>query len=84
MGSLAVVNPEPGVGQRLQLGDRFEEVRVEDLRSIAAVEPLDVRVLIRLARLNVMRRDAVLGAPVDEGLRRKLWAVRKLPRSLNS
>jgi len=34
----AVVDPEPGVGQRLQLGDRFEQARVENRGSIAAVE----------------------------------------------
>ena len=78
MGPLAVVDPQPGVGQRPQLRDRLDEMRVEDLGAIAAVEPLDVRVLIRLARLDIVDRHAVGRAPIDEGLRREFRAQRQL------
>ena len=75
MRALLVVNAQPLVGDGPQLGDRFEEVRVEHLGPIAPIEAFDVRVLIRLARLNVERRHAVLGTPLDKRLRRKLGAV---------
>ena len=55
MGPLAVVDPQPGVGQRAQFGDRLEEMRVEDLGAIAPIEAFDVRVLIGLAGLDVVR-----------------------------
>ena len=54
MRPLAVVDPQPGVGQRPQFGDRLEEMRIEDFCPVAAIEPLDVGVLIGLARLNVV------------------------------
>ena len=75
MGPLAVVDPQPGVGQRPQFRDRLEEMRIEDLGPIAAIEAFDVRVLIGLARLDVVNRRAVLGAPIDEGLRGEFGAV---------
>ena len=50
-------------------------MRVEDLRPIAAIEALDIGVLIGLAGLNVVNRDAVLRRPVDKGLRDKLGPI---------
>ena len=47
----------------MQLRDGFEKVRVRYLGSIASIEALDARVLIWLAELDVVRRDAMLGAP---------------------
>lgn len=75
MGPLAVVDPERGIGHHPQLRDRFKEVRIQHLGPIAPIEPLDVRVLIGFARLDVMRRHAVLRAPVDEGLRGEFRTV---------
>ena len=75
VGPLTVVNPEPRVRDGAQLRDRFKEVRVEHLGSIAPIEAFDVRVLVRLAGLDVVRRDAVLGTPVDERLRGEFGAV---------
>ena len=75
MGPLAVVDPEPGVGKGAQLRDRLEEVRIQHLGSVASVETFDVRVLVRLSWLNVVRGDAVFRAPVDEGLRGEFWTV---------
>jgi hypothetical protein len=48
---------------------------VADLRAVGAVEALDVGVLVRLPRLDVVAGDAVLGAPVDKGLRGEFGAV---------
>jgi hypothetical protein len=48
--------PPVRIRQRTQLGDRFEAMRVEDLGAIAAIEALDVRVLIRLP-------TTLMGAP---------------------
>jgi hypothetical protein len=47
VGPLTVVDPEPGVGEDAQLRDGFKEVRVQHLSSIAPIEALDVRVLVR-------------------------------------
>ena len=74
-GPLAVVNPEPGVGESAQLRDGFKEVRVQHLGSITPIEALNVGVLVRLAWLDVVRRHTVLDAPVDERLRREFGAV---------
>ena len=68
MGPFAVVDSEPRVGEGTQLRDRFEEVRVQHFGPIAPIESLDIRVLIRLARLDLVRRHAVLRTPIDEGL----------------
>jgi hypothetical protein len=72
---LAVVDPEPSVGEDAQLRERFKQVRVQYLGSVAAVETLDIRVLIWLPRLDVVRRHTVFGAPVNERLRREFRAV---------
>ncbi len=47
MGPLAVVDLKPLRGDRAQLGDRLEEMRVQHFGSVAAIEALDVGVLIR-------------------------------------
>jgi len=75
VGPLTVVDPEPGGGEGAQLRDKFKEVRVQHLRSIAPIEAFDVRVLIRFPRLDVVRGHAVLRAPIDEGLRGEFRAV---------
>ena len=75
MRPLLVVDPQPCHGQRLQLGDRLKEMGVEHLRAITPVEPLDVGILVGLARLDVVDRHPVVGAPVDERLREKFRPV---------
>ena len=60
MGPFAVVDPQPGLGRRPQLRHRLKEMRVEDLRAVRAIEPFDVRVLIRFAGLNVLNRHALV------------------------
>ena len=75
MGPFAVVALQPGLREIADLGDRFKGIGVEDFRAVAAIEAFDVRVLIGLARLDVMQRDGMGLAPIDEGLRDKLRAV---------
>jgi hypothetical protein len=48
---------------------------IEDLRPIRAIEAFDVRILIRLPGLDVVHGDAVLRAPIDQRLRRKLGTI---------
>jgi hypothetical protein len=68
VGMPAVVDPKRHVGGGAQFRDRFKEVRVEHLGSVAPIEGCDVRVLIGLPRLNVVRRRTGLCTPVDKGL----------------
>ena len=75
MRPLAVVDPQPGVGQRPELRHGLKEMGIEDLGAIAAIEPFDIGILVRLPGLDVVNRHAVRGAPVDEGLAGKLGAV---------
>ena len=75
MGPLAVVDAQPLVGHSPQLGDRFKQVRIQHLGSVASIEALDIRVLIWLPGSDVVRCHAVLGTPVDEGLRGEFGAV---------
>ena len=75
MGPLAVVDTKPSVGQGAQLRQGFEEVRVQHLGPVAPIETFDIGVLVRLAGLDVVHRDAVLGAPVHEGLGGELGPV---------
>ena len=63
-----------GRRQRPQFRDRFEEVGVEHLGTIAPSEALDIGILVRPARLDIVHRHAVLGAPVHEGLSGELRA----------
>ena len=75
MWPFAVVDAQPGIRQRPEFGDRLEEMGIEDLGAIAAIEAFDVCVLIGLAGLDVVDRHAVLGAPVDKGLGGEFGAV---------
>jgi hypothetical protein len=56
MGPFLIVDAQPLARQRLQLGDRLEEMGVEDLCAVGAVEALDIRVLVWLSRLDVVSR----------------------------
>lgn len=69
MRPLAVVDPQPVGGDGLQVGGGFKEVRVQHLGPVPAIEALDVRILIRLPRLDVVDGDAMRRRPVDKGLR---------------
>ena len=81
MGPLLVVGNEPAIGHRADLGQRFKEMGIEHLGTIAAVEPLDEGVLIRLARLDVVQSDAALVTPIDEYLGGQLGTVVQAQRT---
>ena len=49
MGTVLVVVSNPRLGQVLDLLDGGKDVRIEHLATVGAVEPLDERVLVRLA-----------------------------------
>lgn len=68
MGPLMVVRQEPTLADGTDLVEGFEEVGVEDLLAVGPVESFDVRILVRLAWLNVVDADATYGAPIDEDL----------------
>jgi hypothetical protein len=70
-----VVGPQPVIGQQADLLDRFKDVGAEHFLAIAAIEALDVGILIRLARLDVAQLDALSLAPVDERLGGQFGAV---------
>ena len=50
-------------------------MRIKDLGPVAPIEALDVRVLIRLAWLDVVNRHAMLRAPIHETLGGEFGAV---------
>jgi hypothetical protein len=52
---LGVVSLEPGLGRLTHLVEGVEEIRVEDLFTERAIEPLDEGILVGLPRLNVSR-----------------------------
>ena len=57
MRPLLVVNDEPALGQRADLRQRLEEMRIEHLGAIAAIEALDEGILIGLSRLDIVEVD---------------------------
>src|SRR5215467_8028320 len=75
MGPLGVVDRQPGLGDRADLVEGLEEMRVEDLLTERPVEALDEGILIGLAGLDVAEPDALGRAPLDKRLRRELGAV---------
>ncbi len=66
MRAVLVVVGEPIVGDRLDMGERVEQVRVEHFLAEAAVEALDEGVLVRLARFDVQQLHAVRLGPLNE------------------
>ena len=68
MGTVLVVAAKPAICDVSYLVEGVERGQVEDFITVRAVEPLDVGVLVRLARLDVAKLDTVAAAPVDECL----------------
>jgi hypothetical protein len=63
-----IEEPEPAGGVILDLGDRLEQVVAEPVVAYGAVEALDVGVLLRLSRLNVIEPNAVPLRPLGQRL----------------
>lgn len=64
MWSVVVVAMPPAFGHLADLAEILEDVAVEDFGPEGPVEPLDVGVLGRLARLDVDQRNGMPGCPV--------------------
>lgn len=69
MRSVLVVIGQPVVGDLLDVSECVEQVRVEHFLAEAAVEPLDERVLVRLAGPDVQQLHAVGLGPIDGAMR---------------
>lgn len=54
MGSNLVVVNHPPMGCLHDLRDAVEQVQAQDLLAVGVVKPRNVRVLVRLARLDVL------------------------------
>ena len=68
MGALLIVDAQPTDPSAHVVRRSTRKMCVQDFGAIAAVEALDMHALILLAWLEVVRRHAMLGAPLDEGL----------------
>ena len=79
MRAFTVVNLQPPLRDRPYLRQRFKGIRIEHFRPVGPIEAPDVRVLIGLARLDVMQGNAMRRAPIDEDLRQKFGAVVRAP-----
>lgn len=75
MGPLLVVLGKPGFGVFADLRETFEQVHVEHLGSIGAIEAFDQGVLGRFARLDELEVDTVLLGPVGQADRDKFRPV---------
>src|SRR5262249_39141205 len=75
MRALGVVGLEPGLSNRADLVERFEEMGIEHLLAKRPVEALDEGILVWFAGLDVAEPDAMGRAPLDKRLRGELGAV---------
>ena len=66
MGPFLVVIDHPPVCYLPHLGQGVEKVQVQHFFPIGAVKALDIGILIRLARLNVLDHHAVGFSPGDK------------------
>ena len=81
MRSDLVVALQPLVGDLLNIGERVEQVRRQHFFAKRPVESLDEGVLVGLTRLDEPDLDAVVLAPLGEGVARQLAAVVASDRS---
>ena len=68
MGTFFVVNLDPLGADLANLVEILEHVGVQHLFPIRPVEPLDLGILVRLARLDVTQLDRMAFAPGDKYL----------------
>jgi hypothetical protein len=66
MGSVFAVLTQPVLGDLAHLFHRSEQVGVQHLGAVCPVEPLDIGVLVGLARFDVVQRDALARGTFDE------------------
>lgn len=75
MGPLLVVVDQPVVSDLLYLVDGLEHVGAEHFFAVGLVEPLDERILVRLARFGEAQRNAALFSPILEGVTGELVPI---------
>ena len=67
-GAVVVVSPEPVCGVVLNLADRREHVLIEPFVPDRPVVAFDIGVLLRLARLNILKNNRALRCPLPEAV----------------
>jgi len=72
---MVIVVDQPSARDFPSLLERLERIQAQNFLSMLAVEPLDVSVLIRLARPDVVNHDAVCSGPFDELVHHELWPL---------
>ena len=70
-----VVTAQPFIGELLHLADVVKDIEVQNLVAVAAIEPLNERVLIGFAWLDVQQGNALLFAPTLKQAGGKLWPI---------
>ncbi len=75
MWPLFVVFNFPPVGGFPDLVQIAEQVQIENFVPIGFVKPLDIRILVWLARLNVLDHHSMFFSPGNELTTEKLWSV---------
>ena len=63
MGTLLVVAVSPVLGHASDLVQGSKYIAIKNFRAVSAVEPFDIGVLLRLARLNVIYLDPPIFCP---------------------
>lgn len=75
MRTLLVVGPNPVLGDMPDVVQVLEDVEVQDLFAVGAVEALDQRVLHGFAGLDELQVDLVVLRPLGQGQGDELRAV---------
>lgn len=70
-----VVFQHPGPADLPDLVQVPEQPGIQHFLPVAAVEALNIRILVRLAWLDVIQQDAVVSAPVRKRFTQELRAV---------
>ena len=75
MWTMVVIAMQPVLGHQAHFLQRFKDIAVEQLHSVSSVETFDIRVLRRLARLNVVQLYLFTLCPLFQGLGDELRPV---------
>lgn len=59
-----IVFVDPAAGNLTQLIQAAEEIQIQDLIVVGPVKALDVSVLVRLSRLDIVNQHAIVLTPV--------------------
>ncbi len=73
--SVFVVLADPLAGDLAHLLERAEQVHVQHFIAVDSDEPLDVGILVRFARFDVVNHHAVFSHPLDEHVTEQLRSI---------